>query len=83
MIVVFNSSYKQWFSILDLKMASKLISPKITKWSVSEEESLNNQRYVIFTLNTDALLVSSKRIPKGWNHKKIDKLKLNEVLVDK
>lgn len=67
-------------AILDLTIATASIGASVTKWEVSDKESLSDHNFIVFE-TAERLRISSPRVKnKGWNARKLDYQKLKNAL---
>lgn len=69
-------------SIIDLTMATEDVRGKITKWEVSDKETMSFHKYVIFEVAEKRRGETDRGKARGWNLKKLDRQKLQSTLED-
>lgn len=71
---------KEYSTILDLTVATEKIRANITKWEVSDEESLSDHSYIVFEISHETNIRLEQHRNEGWQVRKLDTGKLSQAL---
>lgn len=68
-------------STLDLTISTEDIEPRLTKWEVSEKESMSDHRFIIFNIS-QTVIKPPETSKTGWQVSKLDREKVTAALSD-
>lgn len=73
-------THQSYGSILDLTISTENIYQNVTHWEVLDDETLSDHRYILFDVTIVRQIQEQIRHRRGWQIKKLDKQKLQEIL---